>query len=82
MWSSFLYGYLLVGSVGLFSGIFGCCQARLGMMPWGLWIFGFALAIAIGMYVMAQMGQKLGARQMFQLHQIYEDAMGTPVEIR
>jgi hypothetical protein len=82
MWSSFLYGYLLIGSIGLFSGIFGFCQAKLGMQPWGLWIFGAALAIAIGMYVMAQMGQKLGARQMFQLHQIYEDAMGATVEIR
>ncbi len=82
MWSSFLYGYLLVGSLGLFSGIFGFCQAKLGMQPWGLWIFGVMLAVAVGMYVLAQMGQKLGARQMFLLHSIYEDAMGETVEIR
>ena len=81
MWSSFLYGYLLVGSVGLFSGILGWCQFSLGMTAWGLWIFWVMLAAAIGMYVLAQLGQKLGARQTFQLHQIYEQAVGMDVEL-
>jgi hypothetical protein len=82
MWSSFLYGYLLVGSIGLFSGILGCCQQTLGMTPWGLWIFAVMLVLGIGMYVMAQLGQKLGARQTFLLHQIYEAAVGREVRIR
>lgn len=81
VWSSFLYGYLLVGSVGLFSGILGACQSCLGMNPWGLWIFGAMLAIAIGMYLTAQFGQKLAAQQTFLLHQIYESAVGQHVEI-
>ncbi len=81
MWSSFLYGYLVVGSVGLFSAILGCCQWFLGMRPWGLWIFVTMLSLAIGMYVLAQLGQKLGARQTFLLHQIYESALGREVEI-
>lgn len=81
MWSSFLYGYLLVGSVGLFSGMLGACQSCLGMTPWGLWVFGATLAIAIGMYLMAQFGQKLAAQQTFLLHQIYESAVGQHVEI-
>lgn len=82
MWSSFLYGYLIVGSVGLFSGILGFCQRSLGMPPWGLWIFGTMLAIAAAMYLLAQLGQKLGARQTFLLHQIYESAVGREVEIK
>lgn len=82
MWSSFLYGYLIVGSVGLFSGIFGSCQAVLGMQPWGLWIFGGMLAIGTGMYLMARMGRKLGARQMILLHRIYETAVGREIEIK
>ena len=82
MWSSFLYGYLLVGSVGLFSGILGFCQYWLGMQAWGLWIFGTMLAIAIGMYMLAQFGQKVGAQQTFLLHQIYESAVGREAEIR
>lgn len=81
MWSSFLYGYLLVGSGGIFSGILGYCQWKLGMQTWGLWIFGLLLAIAAGIYLLAQFGQKLGARQTFQLHQIYESAVGMKIEV-
>jgi hypothetical protein len=81
MWSSFLYGYLLVGSLGLFSGMLGFCQWWLNMQAWGLWVFSAMLAIGIGMYLLAQFGQKVGAKQMFLLHQIYEDAVGREVDI-
>ena len=82
VWSLFLYGYLVSGSIGLFSGILGSCQWWIGHLPWGLWIFGTMVAVAVGLYVFAQFGQKLGARQTFLLHQIYESAMGATVEIR
>jgi hypothetical protein len=39
------------------------------------------LLILIGLYLLAQFGQKLGALQTFRLHQIYEAAMGRTVEI-
>jgi hypothetical protein len=76
VWSIFVYGYLLTGSVALFSGILGWVQMTLGDSAWALWIFGAAVAAAIGLYVLAQFGQKLGASQTFRLHQIYESAMG------
>jgi hypothetical protein len=81
LWSSLLYLYLVVGSIGLFSGILGACQWKLGMSPWGAWISGVMAAIAIGLYLGAQLGQKLGARQMFHLHGICERALGRVVEI-
>jgi hypothetical protein len=81
VWSLFLYGYLLTGTMGFFSGIFGFAQWMIGAQPWALWIFGVMLAIAVGLYVFAQFGQKLGAQQTFRLHQIYEAAMGRAVEI-
>lgn len=81
VWSAFLYGYMLAGSVGLFSGMHGACQAWLGMQAWGLWICGGMVAIMIGMYLFAQFGQKIGAQQTFMLHQIYEAAVGESVEI-
>lgn len=82
VWSIFIYGYLLTGSVGLFSGILGAVQWHLDEMAWGLWIFFASVAIAVGLYLLAQFGQKLGAAQTFQLHQLYESAMGRRVEIR
>jgi hypothetical protein len=82
MWAAFLYGYLFVGSAGLFSGLLGACQCWLNMQPWGLWIFGVTLLIMAGMYVSAQLGQKIGAQQTFLLHQVYERAVGASVEIK
>lgn len=80
-WSFYLYCGLIVASLALFSGILGFCQKSLGMTPWGLWIFGASLAAAAALYVMAQIGQKLAAQQTFRLHQAYEAALGTSVEI-
>jgi hypothetical protein len=68
--------------MGTFSGVFGFAQWMTGARPWGLWIFGAMVVIALGLYVFAQFGQKLGAQQTFLLHQIYESAMGRTVEIR
>lgn len=81
MWASFLYGYLIVGSVGLFSGLLGARQLCIGESPWGLCIFGAMVTAAAALYLSAQMGQKLGARQTFELHQIVEAAVGRTIEI-
>lgn len=81
VWAAFLYGYMLVGSVGLFSSMLGACQVSLGMPAWGLWVAAGMLLIAIGMYFSAQFGQKIGAQQTFTLHRIYEEAVGQGVEI-
>lgn len=81
LWSSFVYAYLILASAALFSGILGMCQWCIGQTPWGLWILGVALTIAAGLYISAQMGQKLGAQQTFQLHRVYEAAIGREVAI-
>jgi len=81
VWSIFLYGYLLVGTMGLFAGVFGFSQWIIGNRPWGLWILGFLLGCAALLYLVAQLGQKLGARQTFELHQEFESAIGRTVDI-
>ena len=81
VWSIFLYGYLLTGCAGMFSGILGWVQKTIGHPAWALWIFGAMVVIAIGLYVLAQFGQKLGAAQTFRLHQIYESAMGRTEDV-
>ncbi len=82
VWSMFLYSYLFVGSVGLFTGILGFVQWSLGNPAWGLWICSVMAAVAIALYILAQFGQKLAAWQTFLLHQEYEAAIGRPAEIR
>lgn len=81
VWSLFFFGYLITGSLCLFSAILAFCQWWIGNHPWGLWVFGPMAAAVIGLYVMAQFGQKLGALQTFRLHQIYESAMGQQADI-
>ena len=81
VWGLFLYGYLLLGCAGAFAAILGFVQSMIGMRPWGLWILGGLLVLAAALYFTAQFGQKLGARQMFMIHQAYESAIGSMVEI-
>ena len=80
-WSFYLYAGLITGSLALFSSILGFCQRKLGMTPWGLWVFGVSLAAGLALYLMAQIGQKFAAQQTFRLHQAYEAALGTSVAI-
>lgn len=81
VWSVFLYGYLVTGLLGTFSGILGIIQRNLEMPPWGLWVCGTMALGAILLYFFAQLGQKLGARQTFQLHLACEAAIGQSAEI-
>jgi len=72
----FLYGYLITGMIGMFSGILGCAQLFVKSAPWGLWVCGAMAVVAALLYLGAQLGQKLGAWQTFQLHQAYQAALG------
>ena len=75
VWALFIYGYLISGLLGLFSAILGFAQWFLGQLAWGLWIAGSMAVVACLLYLFAQMGQKLGAWQTFQLHQAYQHAI-------
>ena len=61
--------------------ILGFAQRALGYYPWGLWVLGGMMLLAALLYLFAQLGQKLGAWQTFQLHQAYQTAMGRPIEV-
>ena len=61
--------------------MFGISQWLAGTKPWALWILAPLACCALAFYLMAQFGQKLGARQTFQLHQEFESALGRTVDI-
>ncbi|MGD7654366.1 MAG: hypothetical protein ACQCXQ_14195 [Verrucomicrobiales bacterium] len=82
VWSLFLYGYLITGSIAVFAGCIGLAQHLIGQTPWGLWILWVSLAAIAALYITAQFGQKIGARQTFLLHMAYESVIGASVEIR
>lgn len=76
VWSVFLYGYLITGMLGTFSGMLAYAQFTVGSTPWALWVLAASAAIALLLYLFAQLGQKLGAWQTFQLHHTYQTAFG------
>ena len=76
VWGVFLYGYLITGLLGTFSGVFGGAQMLVGGEPWAFWITGSMGVLAGLLYLGAQLGQKLGAAQTYQLHEAYRAAVG------
>lgn len=81
VWGIFLYGYLISGLLGTFSGVLAFAQWVANSEPWGLWVLGGMVVVALLLYLGAQLGQKLGAWQTFELHQGYQSAIGRPTEI-
>jgi hypothetical protein len=74
VWSVFVYGYFFSGMLGVFSAILGGAQFFIKSPTWAFWITGAMAALAAGLYVAAQLGQKLGAWQTLQLHQAWKNA--------
>lgn len=75
VWSVFLYGYLSTGLLGTLSAIYGGAQLFIEQEPWAFYVTGTMTVIALGLYLAAQLGQKLGAHQTLQLHNAYERAV-------
>jgi hypothetical protein len=74
VWSIFLYGYIFSGMIGIFSAIMGGAQILVSSTPWALWITGAMVLMAAGLYIAAQLGQKMGAWQTFQIHEVWRGA--------
>ena len=52
-----------------------------GPMPnvWTLFTLVYLAVVALTMYIISQMGQKLGAAQTYAIHYFFEEALGEPV---
>lgn len=75
VWAFFFYGYSALGILALFAGMLGLSQFMLKQDSWILWSLPVMGAIALGLYLIAQFGQKLGAEQMYQLHHFFEETI-------
>lgn len=81
VWGIFFYSYLCIGFLGVISLVMGISQWAIGKPPSWLWLAGVALFGLIGIYLVAQFGQKLGVQDTFRIHQAYESAVGEEVPI-
>lgn len=75
VWAVFFMSYAALGVLSLFAGVFGLSQIMLNKTAPILWAIPIMAAVAIGLYLVAQAGQKVGAEQMFRIHHFYEQAI-------
>jgi len=81
VWAVFFFGYVTVGILVLFLGMWGLTRYSLGIESNILWSVPVLLTIGLGLYITAQLGQKLGAEQMYDLHHFYEETINGDIRI-
>lgn len=79
VWTLFALTYLACGTLIMFISIIGFSQRALGQDGMILWALPILFGITIGMYLLSQMGQKLGAAQTYAIHYFFEEALGEPI---
>lgn len=73
VWAVFFMSYAALAVLSLFAGVFGASQLMLNNSAPILWAIPIMGAMAAGLYLVAQGGQKIGAEQMFRIHHFYEE---------
>ncbi len=81
IWAIFFFGYVILGILTLFIGMWGLTRYSLGMDHTILWTIPIFAVIALILYISAQAGQKLGAQQMYDIHHFYEELTGDRIEV-
>lgn len=81
IWSMFIFFYTGIGVCILFGGLYGLARLSLNLEAPVLWAVPALLLLALLLYIVAQIGQKLGAQQMFNLHHFVENAIDKKVRI-
>lgn len=75
LWAFFFFGYVALGILTLFIGMWGFSLYSLDQDASILWFIPGFGAAALALYLISQTGQKLGAQQMFDIHHVYEDVV-------
>ena len=80
-WILFTYGYVILGILFFFTGIWVMSKMTLHKSAPEAWILLILVVLAAILYLIAQFGQKLGAEQMFRLHFFYQKVIGEKIKI-
>lgn len=79
VWTLFAGSYFACGILITFISIIGFSNRNLGMEAPILWALPFLFGVVILLYIGSQMGQKLGAEQMFDLHHTAQEVLGEKI---
>ena len=81
VWTLFTMSYLAISILGIFISIIGFSRLSLGLSSGILWFLPILGIAAIGLYIISQLGQKLGAEQTFTLHHFFEGILGQKIPL-
>ncbi|MFN4086882.1 MAG: hypothetical protein ACK4LB_13145 [Spirosomataceae bacterium] len=81
VWAAFMFGYAVSGITVLFLGIYGWVKYSLHQETTLLWAVPIGLIFWAILYLISQMGQKIGAEQTFTIHHFVEDVLDDRVSI-
>lgn len=81
VWALFTYGYVALGILFTFLGMYGLSKYSLGQDHTVLWALPVLAGLALILYLIGQFGQKIGAEQMFTLHHFFEDSIGHRIHV-
>lgn len=72
LWAFFFFGYVVLGILSVFIGMWGFSLYSLDQDATILYAIPVFAVLALVLYIISQTGQKLGAQQMFDIHNFYE----------
>lgn len=81
IWLLFTFGYALIGFVAMIVIIIGTSRWSLGMAAPILWLLPVLGVAVIGIYILGQLGQKLGSEQLYVIHHFLENALNERVQV-
>ena len=81
IWLMFAFGYGLLSFLIMVIGIIGFSRLSLGLSAPILWVLPFLVGGLILLYIVAQVGQKIGVEQTFTLHHFFEEAIDEKIHI-
>lgn len=81
VWTFFAMAYLTLGIASVFVAIIGYSYHMLGKDASLLWLLPVFAVLALGLYVIAQFGQKLGAEHTYRIHHFFEETLGRKTHI-
>lgn len=81
IWLLFAFGYGLLSFLLMVLAIIGFSRMSLGLEAPILWTLPFLGGGMVALYIIAQVGQKIGVEQTFTLHHFFEEAINEKIHI-
>lgn len=80
VWTMFVFFYAVIGFVALIISMIGLSYWSLGKSTSILWLVPLLILLFMSLYLVAYLGQKIGHRQMINLHHFMEECLGKQID--